>query len=172
MVRPESVHVNATHASTGATCTALFPCKGFCVRSVCIPRFAKRRCVGRTEKTAGNRWQSTERQAVRVLNVRCALSPAPSAPWSWPWCCPERAFFEIGWRHQGASQSHLKRTPEAASTWTTLTGNRGTRARSGLRRSRRSTWQPNPRMNMNLRKTPEEGVALNVCSIHCRLCHT
>ena len=116
MVRPESVHVNATHASTGATCTASFPCKGFCVRSVCIPRFAKRRCVGRTEKTAGNRWQSTERQAVRVLNVRCALSPGPCplrAPWSWPWCCPERAFFEIGWRHQGASPRRVTKPPEA-----------------------------------------------------------
>ena len=70
-----------------------------------------------------------------VLNVRCALSPAPSAPWSWPWSGPERAFFEIGWRHQGASQSHLKRTPEAASKWTTSTGlvepDRGTPAPLG-----------------------------------------
>ena len=153
MVRPESVHVNATHASTGATCTALFPCKGFCVRSVCIPRFAKRRCVW------PETWQSTSGRPF-VLPLMCPLSPAPSAPWSWPWSGPERrAFFEIGWRHQGASQSHLKRTPEAASTWMT---NRGTPAPLGAPTRSEHMWQPNPRMNMNLRKTPEEGVALNV----------
>ena len=81
---------------------------------VCIPRFAKRRCVW------PETWQSTSGRPF-VLPLMSALSPAPSAPWSWPWSGPERAFFEIGWRHQGASQSHLKRTPEAASTWTTLT---------------------------------------------------
>ena len=51
--------------------------------------------------------------------------------------------------------------------------NRGTPAPLGAPTRSEHMWQPNPRMNMNLRKTPEEGVALNVCSIeHCRLCHT
>ena len=65
------MYVNATHASTGATCTALFPCKGFCVRSVCIPRFAKRRCVW------PETWQSTERQAVRVRERKMCPEPCP-----------------------------------------------------------------------------------------------
>ena len=135
MVRPESVHVNATHASTGATCTALFPCKRFCVRSVCIPRFAKRRCVW------PETWQSTERQAVFVFGERkmcpepcplCALVMALVAQ-SGP---SSRLAGVTKARHQGASQSHLKRTPEAASTWTT---NRGTRPARG---SEEDMWQP------------------------------
>ena len=60
MVRPESVHVNATHASTGATCTALFPCKGFCVRSGVHPQICKTAL-----RVAGNVAEH-ERQAVCV----------------------------------------------------------------------------------------------------------
>ena len=71
MVRPESVYVNATHASTGATCTALFPCKGFCVRSVCIPRFAKRRCVW------PETWQSARGHFAFVALMWALCEPCP-----------------------------------------------------------------------------------------------
>ena len=70
MVRPESVHVNATHASTGATCTALFPCKGFCVRSGVHPQICKTAL-----RVAGNVAEH-ERQAVCVA-VDVPPEPCP-----------------------------------------------------------------------------------------------
>ena len=73
MVRPESVHVNATHASTGATCTALFPCKGFCVRSGVHPQICKTalRVAGK-----GNVRQSTSgRPFVALICAPCEPCP-------------------------------------------------------------------------------------------------